>query len=162
MIRAWRADMTPFAEAYAVLDVGGGAGRIGLPLALHCRELTTVDSSPAMHASFEAAAREAEITNVRYVEAAWPNDDALVADVGLTTHVTYFVRDIVPFLQALQDRGFDGRVGSLRYLLRGAITCHLSGSSYTTWTTGRRSLLGSASRNTSCVRGAMSPCPNSM
>src|SRR5687767_9919286 len=30
-----------------IIDVGGGAGRISLPLALRCRELVNVDPSPA-------------------------------------------------------------------------------------------------------------------
>src|SRR5688572_3069373 len=54
-----------------VVDVGGGAGRIGLPLALRCRELVNVDPSPGMLREFEASALEAGITNARGVEAGW-------------------------------------------------------------------------------------------
>jgi SAM-dependent methyltransferase len=86
-----------------VLDIGGGAGRIGLPLALRCREVITVDPSPGMRSVFEAAANEAGISNVRYVQSPWPAaDDNLSADVVLTTRVTYFVADIVPFVRAME------------------------------------------------------------
>ena len=44
-----------------LLDVGGGAGRIALPLALRCREVITVDASPGMGVEFAAAAAEAGI-----------------------------------------------------------------------------------------------------
>jgi len=85
-----------------VLDVGGGAGRISLPLALHCREVIVVDPSPSMRTQFEDAANAARIANAHLVEAAWPTDIDLAADVVLTTQVTYFVREIGPFVHALE------------------------------------------------------------
>src|SRR5438093_9241063 len=35
-----------------IVDVGGGAGRTSLPLALRCREVINVEPSPAMGAGF--------------------------------------------------------------------------------------------------------------
>ena len=35
-----------------LVDVGGGAGRVSLPLALRCREVVTVEPSPAMAAEY--------------------------------------------------------------------------------------------------------------
>src|SRR5437763_16099966 len=42
-----------------LLDVGGGAGRVALPLALRCREATGVDASPATGAKLNAVAAAA-------------------------------------------------------------------------------------------------------
>src|SRR5439155_20643106 len=50
-----------------LIDVGGGAGRVALPLALRCREVITVDASPGMGAEFTAAATAAGIPNARFV-----------------------------------------------------------------------------------------------
>jgi SAM-dependent methyltransferase len=84
-----------------VVDVGGGAGRVCLPLALRCREVVNVDPAPAMQAAFERSAQDAGIANVRFVRATWPTDPPVRGDVVLATQVTYFVRDIVPFVQQL-------------------------------------------------------------
>ncbi len=87
-----------------VVDVGGGAGRVGLPLALRSREVVNVEPSAGMRAEFEASAREAQIGNARCLDASWPGGAAgLKADVVTLANVTYFVRDIVPFVQALND-----------------------------------------------------------
>src|SRR5262247_4335522 len=83
------------------LDVGGGAGRVALPLALRCREVITVDASPGMGAEFTAAAAEAGIANTRFVHSNWLEADGLQGDVALTANVTYFVREIVPFITKL-------------------------------------------------------------
>ena len=50
-----------------VVDVGGGAGRISLPLALRCREVLTVEPSAGMAAEYEASRQEAGIANARLV-----------------------------------------------------------------------------------------------
>lgn len=83
-----------------VLDIGGGAGRISLPLARRCREVIDVEPSPGMCAEFAESAVEAGITNARTVQSAWPAA-GLAGDVALVFNVTYFVREIVPFVEAL-------------------------------------------------------------
>ncbi|MDP8922411.1 MAG: methyltransferase domain-containing protein [Chloroflexota bacterium] len=84
-----------------IVDVGGGAGRFSLPLALRCREVINVDPSAAMLAAFEANARRAGIANARAVRAGWPAADPPRGSVALVNHVTYLTRDIVPFVEAL-------------------------------------------------------------
>jgi SAM-dependent methyltransferase len=84
-----------------LLDVGGGAGRVALPLALRCREVTVVDASPGMGVEFTAAAAAAGISNARFVHANWLEAAGFQGDVALTSNVTYFVREIVPFIEKL-------------------------------------------------------------
>lgn len=82
-----------------LVDVGGGAGRVALPLALRCREVLTVDASPGMGEVFAAAA--AGISNARFLHANWLEAEGVQGDVTLTSNVTYFVREIDNFLDKL-------------------------------------------------------------
>jgi tRNA/tmRNA/rRNA uracil-C5-methylase (TrmA/RlmC/RlmD family) len=50
-----------------VLDIGGGAGRFALPLALRCQHVTVVEPSPSMRESLCQIALEAGIDNVTIV-----------------------------------------------------------------------------------------------
>ncbi|MBA4181878.1 MAG: hypothetical protein C0506_14905 [Anaerolinea sp.] len=85
-----------------VIDVGGGAGRVALPVALHCTEVINVEPSIGMREQFDASAKEAGISNARCIDGGWPSAAAgLSADVVMLANVTYFVRDIVPFVEAL-------------------------------------------------------------
>jgi SAM-dependent methyltransferase len=86
-----------------IVDVGGGGGRYSLPLALHCREVVNVDPSPSMLAAFEENARRAEISNIRTMHASWPMDGPPQGSLALVVHVTYLTRDIVPFVEGLEQ-----------------------------------------------------------
>ena len=94
-----------------IIDVGGGAGRISLPLALRCRSVTNVDPSASMGAAFLANAKAAGISNIDLVHGDWLATDTPQGTVALVNHVTYLTRDIVPFIEKLE------RAGSRRVIL---------------------------------------------
>ena len=85
-----------------LVDVGGGAGRVSLPLGLRCQEVVTVEPSPAMAAEYAGLVQEAGITNARLLAGDWMEADGVAGDVVVTCDVTYFVRDIVPFVRRME------------------------------------------------------------
>ncbi|MDE2374209.1 MAG: class I SAM-dependent methyltransferase [Hyphomicrobiales bacterium] len=88
-----------------IVDVGGGAGRMSLPLALRCRSVINVDPSPTMGAAFVANAKAAGISNVELVQDDWIAVSPPQGTVALVNHVTYLTRDIVPFIEKLERAG---------------------------------------------------------
>lgn len=88
-----------------VIDVGGGAGRVSLPLALRCREVINVELSGAMCTGFTANATQAGITNTRVIASDWLTAAPPVGTVALVNNVTYLTREIVPFIEKLERAG---------------------------------------------------------
>ena len=86
-----------------ILEIGGGAGRIGLPMALQAKSLTNVEPSAAMREQFAIAISEHGISNASAVASAWPPSGPVSADVVLTVDVTYFITDIEPFIRAMHE-----------------------------------------------------------
>jgi cyclopropane fatty-acyl-phospholipid synthase-like methyltransferase len=84
-----------------VLDVGGGAGRFALPLALRCRHVTVVEPSPSMGESLQQIATAAGITNISLVPQRWEEAAVDAADVVLSAHVVYMIEDICVFIEKL-------------------------------------------------------------
>lgn len=88
------------------LDIGAGAGRYALPLALRVREVIAVDPSAAMLDALRDEAAQHGIANIRLVEARWPIDPAagppLSADVALIANLGYDIEEIGPFLDAME------------------------------------------------------------
>ncbi len=93
------------------LDIGAGAGRFALPLALRVHEVIAVDPSAGMLAALREIAADHDITNIRIVEGRWPLEPAPAgaagvgpgsADVALIAHLGYDVEAIGPFLEAME------------------------------------------------------------
>ena len=86
---------------WTVLDVGGGAGRFALPLALRCHHVTVVEPSESMVEALEQGANDAGIKNISILHSKWEEVEVELAEVVLCAHVLYGVADVVPFVQKL-------------------------------------------------------------
>lgn len=84
-----------------VVEVGGGAGRIGLPFALRARSLLNVEPSAAMREQFRLAVTDFGVRNTTVLASRWPTKEVVQADLVITADVTYFISDIEAFLRAL-------------------------------------------------------------
>ncbi len=85
-----------------LVDVGGGAGRVSLAMARLVSEVVLVEPSAGMRAQFAAARDGAGIGNAR-ITSDWWMDSEETGDVVFLSDVTYFVRDIAPFVAKLSD-----------------------------------------------------------
>ena len=94
------------------LDIGAGAGRYALPIALQAREVIAIDPSAGMLQALAEQQAEHSISNIRATEGRWPPEPggplesaigALpAADVALVAHVGYDIESIVPFVDAME------------------------------------------------------------
>ena len=91
------------------LDIGAGAGRYALPLALALEpdgEVIAVDPSPAMLAGLREDTATHGIGNLRIVEGRWPLAPGTLpspaADVALIANVGYDIEAICPFVDAME------------------------------------------------------------
>ena len=93
------------AAGCTLIDVGAGAGRLALPLALRCRQVTAVEPSPSMAAALLQQAADSRIHNISVVQAQWEEADVGPADVVLCAHVLYTIREVEPFVRKLEAHG---------------------------------------------------------
>src|SRR5262249_45833302 len=91
-------EVTP---ATTLLDVGAGAGRFALPLALRCKQVTAVEPSPSMGETLRHLAAEVGIDNVTLVASPWDEAEVQPADRAVSPHVLYLLEGIRPFLLQL-------------------------------------------------------------
>ena len=94
-------------DTTTVIDVGGGAGRYALPLALRCREVTVVEPSEGMMAGLREGMEEAGISNVTALGEAWDEAEVEPADTVLCADVAHHVFEIELFLGKLASHARD-------------------------------------------------------
>jgi SAM-dependent methyltransferase len=89
------------------LDIGAGAGRYALPLALRVREVIAVEPSASMRNALRTGKEEHGLDNVRIVAGTWPAilpelGEPPVAEVALVAHVGYDIEAIGPFVDGME------------------------------------------------------------
>ena len=92
---------------HTVIDVGAGAGRLAIPLALRCRHLVAVEPSQSMASVLLEEASNYGIDNVSLIQAGWEDAPVDPGDIVLCAHVLYTVRDIEPFVRKLEAHARD-------------------------------------------------------
>jgi len=91
-------------EGGSILDVGAGAGRLSIPLAVRGHRVTAVERDEGMAAMLGEAARREGVEVTRIV-GSWPqvSGNAHAHDVCLSSHVVYDVAALGPFLEAMHQ-----------------------------------------------------------
>lgn len=85
------------------LDIGAGGGRFAIPLSRHVARVIAVEPSEAMRATLTSAAAEAGRTNIEVHATRWPDPSwTTEADVSLAAHSIYDIREIAPFIDAME------------------------------------------------------------
>jgi len=87
-----------------LLDVGAGAGRLALPLALRCRHVTAVEPSGSMVSALKEDTEYYKIGNVSVAKARWEEAEVEPSDIVLCAHVLYTVKDVGPFLKKMTSK----------------------------------------------------------
>ena len=93
------------------LDIGAGAGRYALPIALALApsggRVIAIDASAGMLEALLELQVEHGVTDVEVVETRWPPADGDIAryaaDVALIAHVGYDIESIGPFIDAMES-----------------------------------------------------------
>jgi SAM-dependent methyltransferase len=84
-----------------LLEIGAGTGRHALFLASQVGQVVAVEPSESMRRHLGQRLEAANTGNVTVVQAAWPIAGLPPADIAISAHVVYGVREIGPFLSAM-------------------------------------------------------------
>ena len=90
-----------------VLDVGGGAGRLALPLATRAKSVTVLDPSAESLDLLKSRVAEFGFANVNAVNERWEDADIGPVDVVVCSLVLHHVLEAPPFVRKLERTAKD-------------------------------------------------------
>ena len=93
--------LTYIKENDTILDVGGGAGRLALPIALKSKHVNIIDPSKGMLETLTNTAEKFDITNIQTTHSEWLDTNAKTATVVICAHVLYGIFEISEFVDKL-------------------------------------------------------------
>lgn len=79
-------DLKPFET---VLDIGGGTGRLAIPLAKVAKKVTVVEPAKAMSDILLEKAREEGLKNISIVQKTWEEAEVEPHDIAICAHAMY-------------------------------------------------------------------------
>ena len=86
-----------------VLDVGGGSGRLAMPLATRVKQVTVVEPSEDSVELLNERVADFGIENITVINEAWEDVPDPAADVVLCSLVLHHVLDAAPFVRKMQQ-----------------------------------------------------------
>ena len=90
-------------EGSSILDVGGGAGRIALPLATRAKSVTVLDPSAESLDLLKSRAAEFGFANVAAIHERWEDAEVAPVDVAICSLVLHHVLEAPPFVRKLEE-----------------------------------------------------------
>ena len=90
-----------------LLDIGAGAGRLTLPLAMSCRKVVAVEPSPSMASALMDDIGLYGLSNVNVIQETWEDATVDPEDIVLCAHVIYGISDVEAFLRKLEAHARD-------------------------------------------------------
>ncbi|PKO11633.1 MAG: SAM-dependent methyltransferase [Chloroflexi bacterium HGW-Chloroflexi-10] len=85
-----------------VLDIGAGTGDWAIWMARHAKSVTALDPSPSMLDLCRKNVQLAGLSNISFIDGAWPYAQAGVYDICICSHAMYGVADFPGFIVAMQ------------------------------------------------------------
>lgn len=85
------------------LDIGAGAGRYALPLAVSGKQVIAVDPSEGMQEALRSEIERYGLENIEQRGLRWPEGaEDIQADISLAAHVGYDIREINAFVDGME------------------------------------------------------------
>jgi len=109
-----------------VLDIGGGTGRLAVPLAKVAKKVTVVEPAKAMSDILLEKAREEGLKNITIVQKTWEEAEVEPHDVAVCAHAMYGSTDFAGFVHKMEKSARRRCYLSLRLIPPNGIMAEIS------------------------------------